>query len=96
QIMIITGCEEGKVTDFPNWQKNLTFALDLQSICDQMYPGLMRPVYFCQRKYNMDLSPNNLLVEMGSCANTLEEAAYSGRLLGSALVKLLDSNQSKE
>lgn len=93
QIMIITGCQEGKVTDFPNWKQNLTFALNLQSVCEDMYPGLMRPVYFCQRKYNMDLSPNNLLVEMGSCSNTLEEAAYSGRLLGSALVKLLDSNQ---
>lgn len=93
QMMIITGCEEGKVTDFPDWQKNLTFALELQSICEEMYPGVMRPVYFCQRKYNMDLSHNNLLVEMGSCANTLEEAAYSGRLLGSALVKMLDSAQ---
>ncbi len=95
QIMIISGCEEGKVTNFPNWKNNLTFALNLQSVCEEMYPGLMRPLYFCQRKYNMDLSPNNLLVEMGSSANTLEEAAYSGRLLGNALVKLLDSTQSK-
>ena len=93
QMMIITGCEEGKVTDFPEWEKNLTFALELQSICEEMYPGIMRPVYFCQRKYNMDMSANNLLVEVGSCANTLEEAAYSGRLLGSALAKLLDKNQ---
>lgn len=91
QIMIITGCEEGNVTDFPNWEKNLTFALELQSVCENLYPGLMRPIYFCQRKYNMDLTHNNLLVEMGSCANTLEEAAYSGKLLGNALVKLLDS-----
>lgn len=95
QMMIITGCEEGKVKDFPNWKKNLTFALELQSICEELYPGLMRPVYFCQRKYNMDLSPNNLLIEMGSCANTLEEAAYSGRLLGNALVKLLDRAETK-
>ena len=93
QMMIITGCEEGNVTSFPNWKQNLTFALNLQSVCEEMYPGLMRPVYFCQRKYNMDLSPNNLLVEMGSCANTLEEAAYSGRLLGTALVKMLDQSK---
>lgn len=95
QIMIISGCEEGKVTGFPDWKKNLTFALELQSVCEEMYPGLMRPLYFCQRKYNMNLSPNNLLVEMGSSANTLEEAAYSGRLLGNALVKLLDSTQNE-
>ena len=69
--------------------------MELQSVCEEMYPGLMRPLYFCQRKYNMNLSPNNLLVEMGSSANTLEEAAYSGRLLGNALVKLLDSTQNE-
>ncbi len=93
QMMIITGCEEGKVTSFPDWKQNLTFALNLQSVCEEMYPGLMRPVYFCQRKYNMDLSHNNLLIEMGSCSNTLEEAAYSGRLLGTALVKMLDQSK---
>ncbi len=91
QIMIITGCEEGSLTDFPNWEKNLSFALKLQSVCEEKFPGLMRPIYFCRRKYNMDLSANNLLVEMGSSANTLEEAAYSGRLLGNALAALLDS-----
>ena len=96
QLMIITGCEEGKVTDFPDWEKNLTFALRLQSVCEEKFPGLMRPVYFCQRKYNMDLSPNNLLVEVGSCANTLEEAAYAGRLLGNSLATLLDRSTNEK
>lgn len=91
QLMIISGCEEGKVKNFPEWEYNLTFALKLQSICEKLYPGLMRPLYFCQRKYNMDCSRNNLLIEVGSCANTLEEAAYSGRLLGQSLAKLLDA-----
>lgn len=91
QLMIISGCEEGKVTDFPEWEHNLTFALRLQSICEELYPGLMRPLYFCQRKYNMDCSRNNLLIEVGSCANTLEQAAFSGRLLGNSLAKLLDT-----
>ena len=96
QLMIITGCEEGKVTDFPDWEYNLIFALELHSTIEENYPGLMRPLFFCQRKYNMDLTRNNLLIEVGSCANTLEEAAYSGRLLGDSLAKLLDSQQQKE
>ena len=37
----------------------------------------------------MNLSHCNLLLEMGSDANTLEEAAYSGRLVGTAIAKLL-------
>lgn len=90
QIMIITGAQEGKVKDFPDWEQNLRFAVRLQQTCETMYPGLMRPILFSQRKYNMNLSHCNLLLEMGSDANTLEEAAYSGRLVGTAIAKLLD------
>ena len=90
QLMIITGAEEGKVEDFPDWEYNLRFALQLQRKCETMYPGLMRPVLFSQRKYNMDITHFSLLIEMGSEANTLEEACYSGRMLASALASLMD------
>lgn len=90
QLMIITGAEEGKVKDFPDWEYNLRFALQLQKKCETMYPGLMRPVLFSQRKYNMDMTHFSLLIEMGSEANTLEEACYSGRMLAHALASLMD------
>ena len=90
QLMIITGAEEGKVEDFPDWEYNLRFALQLQKKCEDMFPGLMRPVLFSQRKYNMDMTRFSLLIEMGSEANTLEEACYSGRLLAAALASLMD------
>ena len=90
QLMIITGAEEGKVEDFPNWEYNLRFALQLQKKCATMFPGLMRPVLFSQRKYNMDMTRFSLLIEMGSEANTLEEACYSGRMLAVALASLMD------
>ncbi len=91
QIMIITGCEGGDITDFPNWEDNLTFALHLQKTAEEMYPGLMRPVFFCNRKYNMYKTKCSLLLEMGSDANTLDEAAYSGRLIGDVLAKLIET-----
>ena len=93
--MIITGAEEGKVTDFPDWEYNLRFALQLQKKCETMFPGLMRPVLFSQRKYNMDMTRFSLLIEMGSEANTLEEACYSGRMLAAALASLMDDYQQK-
>ncbi|MBQ2848361.1 MAG: stage II sporulation protein P [Clostridia bacterium] len=93
QLMIITGAEEGKVTDFPDWEYNLRFALQLQKKCETMFPGLMRPVLFSQRKYNMDMTRFSLLIEMGSEANTLEEACYSGRMLAAALAALMDDYQ---
>ncbi|MBQ7541725.1 MAG: stage II sporulation protein P [Clostridia bacterium] len=91
QVMIISGAEGGNVTDFPNWEKNLRFALRLQDACDRTAAGLMRPIFFCHRQYNMDLTPCSLLVEFGSEANTLEEAVYAGRLFGVALAELLEN-----
>lgn len=90
QIMIITGCEDGDVEDFPNWRKNLTFALQIQNEAQKEFEGLMRPVMFCNRKYNMDLTPCSLLVEFGSDSNTLEEAMYSGFLFGKCLASVME------
>ncbi len=89
QIMIITGAEEGYITDFPYWEDNLRFALCLQKTAEDMYPGLMKPLYLCQRKYNMDTSRCSLLLEMGTDANTLDEAMYSGFLTGKVLSQII-------
>ena len=96
QLMIITGAEEGDVENFPDWEYNLRFALQLQKKCETMFPGLMRPMLFSQRKYNMDMTHFSLLIEMGSEANTLEEACYSGRMLAAALVSLMDEYVKEE
>ena len=95
QIMIIAGSEGGSVTDFPDWEQNLRFALRLQDACERAAPGLTRPLFFCHRQYNMDMTPCSLLVEFGSEANTLEEAVYAGALFGSALAQLLENYVEK-
>ncbi|MDR1629011.1 MAG: stage II sporulation protein P [Oscillospiraceae bacterium] len=89
QVMILTGAEGGRVSDFPNWEQNLDFALTLQNYGENMYAGLMRPIMFCQRKYNLDLGKYSLLLEMGTDGNTLEEAVYAGRLIGNVLATVL-------
>ena len=88
QVMIISGCDDGTM-NMPNYFSNLRFAAALQSSMEGMYPGLTRPVFFCYRKYNMDLSPGALLIELGSHGNTLEQVSYSAELVGNALVSLL-------
>jgi len=90
QVMIITGVNEGNIKDFPNWEKNLAFAAKVQMAGEKQAPGLMRPLFFSPRRYNMNVTPFSLLLEMGSDANTLEEAIYSGRLMGAALADLLE------
>lgn len=92
QIMIIAGCEDGKVTSFPHWEQNLTFALQLHKTAEDLYPGLMRPILFSARKYNMDVVPCSALLEIGSDSNTLAEAEYSGHLIGRAITEFVNNN----
>ena len=89
QISVITGCEDGSVTDFPNWEKNLTFALKLQQQLTTDNPKIARPLLICSRKYNMDLIPCALTIEIGTDANTLVESIYSARIFADSLSKLL-------
>lgn len=92
QIMIISGCQEegGPIEGFPDWKENLVFAVELQNTLEELFAGITRPLYFSPRKYNMDLTHCSLLVEIGSDANTLDEAVYSGRCLGKAVSKILE------
>ena len=96
RMMIISGCEYGKVSNFPNWEYNLRFSSAVMNKANEMYPGLMRPILFSERKYNMDLTKNSFLLEIGTEANTLDEACYSGRLFANALAELLLDEYVKE
>jgi len=90
QVMIITGVREGAISGYADWEENLRFAAKLHVAAEERYPGLMRPLFFAPRKYNMDVTPYSLLLEMGADVNTLEEAVYSGRLIGDVLAGLLE------
>jgi stage II sporulation protein P len=91
QIMIISGCEDGNVTNFPNWEKNLSFAVQLQNKLKNDNPQLVRPLMFCSRKYNMHLTTGSMLLEVGTDSNSFEEAKYSAELAGDALLSLLNT-----
>ena len=95
QIMIITGCEENFIKDFPNWYDNLHFALGLQRQFVIDFPGLARPLYFADRKYDMYKTKNSVLIEVGSDGNTLEQAVYSGKMVGVTLANYLEKYVKK-
>lgn len=89
RMMIIAGAEYGSIENYPDWEYNLRFVLAVQNKVCEMYDGLMRPVLFSQRKYNMDETRNSFLLEVGTDANTLDEACYSARLFATSLGELL-------
>ena len=89
QIQIISGCEDGNVTAFPNWEKNFAFAVKLQQQLVEDNSKIVRPLLLCSRKYNMHLMPCALQIEIGTDANTLLEAVYSAQLFAESLSLLL-------
>ncbi|MCR5653046.1 MAG: stage II sporulation protein P [Ruminococcus sp.] len=89
QIMIMSGYDPDGEYGFPDWEYNLRFALRLQKSCEDNYRGMTRPVDFGEFVYNMNVNTGSLLIEVGTEANTLSEAEYSGKLLGKALAKVL-------
>lgn len=95
RMMIISGCEYNRVKNFPSWEENLKFDLQVQRKVNELYPGLMRPILFSERKYNMYKTHYSFLLEVGTDANTLDEACYSARMFGNALGELLNERHVK-
>lgn len=92
QLMILSGCDDDGSLGFPNWEQNLRLALRLQKQVTNSCPGLARPLDFCARRYNEHMTTGSLLIEVGTDANTLGEAEYSGTLLGKALAQVLNGS----
>jgi stage II sporulation protein P len=95
RMMIIAGAEYGSVTNYPNWEYNLRFDIAIQNKLSEMYDGLMRPILFSERKYNMFETKNSFLLEIGTDGNTLDEACYSARLFAVGLGELLKEEYVK-
>lgn len=89
QIMIMCGNDNYGYYNFPDWEENMSLAVKLQSTAETKYPGITRPLYFGNFMYNMNLAPGSLLIEVGTDANTLEEAVNSGEMLGDVIATVL-------
>lgn len=87
QIMLISCADDGS-GNIPYFRENFAFACTFQQKLETMWPGLTRPVLFDCRYYNQDLSTGSLLIEVGSHGNSLDQAQYSGELIGRTLVSL--------
>ena len=89
QVMLVMGSQSGSVKDYPNWKENLSLAIKLQQKIELKYATLARPILLRSSKYNQNLTTGSLLLEVGTEANTMEEATYSAELVAEALTDLL-------
>lgn len=93
QVMLVVGTDQDGAAH-PGWRQNLTVATHLEELLNTLYPTLARPVNLRSSAFNQALSPGALLVEVGSCGNTIEEAREAGRLFAVSFATLLRENHS--
>ena len=94
KLMLVVGTDAGGL-EHPNWRENLSLAAVLQARMQQDYQGMMRPINLRTERFNQDLAPMDLLVEVGASGNTLEEAVRSGEAFASVLADVLDQYSGK-
>lgn len=82
QLMLVMG------TNYDTWQDNLSLGLKLQAQLERQAPGITRPVNIRASRFNQDLCPGALLVEVGAAGNTHAEALLAAEELARAIVAL--------
>lgn len=89
QVMFVIGTGTDKLKN-DNWKNNLRIAAAVGERIEGLYPGLLRPVLLRDSRYNMHLSKGYMLIEIGSCGNTLEEAKRAAEIVGKAVSEELN------
>ncbi len=95
QLMLVVGTDVSRQSH-EHWQENLSLALKLQFLLQLQAPGIMRPLNLRAQRFNQDLSPGALLVEVGAAGNTWEEAALAARELAIGVAKLAAGTDCRE
>jgi len=87
QLMLVVGSDAGGLYH-PNWEENLSLALKLQHQLEAICPGICRYISLRSERFNQDLMPGMVLVEVGAAGNTLDEALAAMEILAQAIENL--------
>ena len=92
QLMVVMGTNASGLKH-PNWEDNLSLGLKLHAQLERMAPGITRPLCLRSSRFNQDLSPGALLIEVGAAGNSQDEALRGAVLLGEAIAALSKGTQ---
>ncbi len=92
-MLLLTTGENGLY--HPNWQENLKLGLEVQRQMETDYPGLARDLDLSPARYNQHLSPGSFLLEVGTEANTLQEAKNAVSLFADCLAAVLETHRER-
>ena len=80
-------------TNHKRYEDNLSLGLKLQAQLERQVPGITRPLQLRAQRFNQDLSPGALLIEVGAAGNTHAEALLAAQELANAILFLARGTQ---
>ena len=86
QLMLVAGTDANQ--EYPGWEENLALGVKLTAVLESMYPGITKPIQLRAQRFNLDMTPGSILVEVGANGNTQAEALRAVRALGAAIIAL--------
>ncbi len=86
QLMLVAGTDHN--VSYTGWQENLALNVKLTAVLEKMYPGITRPIQLRPQRFNLDMTPGSILVEVGANGNTHTEALVAVRALGAAILAM--------
>ncbi len=87
KLMVVVGTDAGGL-EHPDWQENMSLAVKLHAELETIAPGICRPINFRSQRFNQDLCPGALLIEIGSAGNTRQEALAAAEILARGILDL--------
>ena len=92
QFMTVVGTDF-KGANHPDWTKNLSFALKIQENLMERADRFARTVNLRGAGFNQQYTNGSLLLEVGSCGNTLTEAKRAGALAAIAIADVVSGGK---
>ena len=87
QLMLVVGTDAAGLSH-PRWQENMALAAKLHVTMEKQWKGITRPICFRAERFNQDLMPGMLLVEVGTAGNTQQQALLATDCLAEAIIDL--------
>ena len=87
QLMVVLG------TNHDAYEENLSLGLKLHAQLERQSPGITRPLQLRAQRFNQDLSPGALLIEVGAAGNSHPEAMAAAQQLARAIIALAKGSE---
>lgn len=88
QVMMVMGTD-ATGQKHPNWRVNLSLAVSIQKALTDNWATLARPIVLRTSRFNQHQSTGEILLEVGSHGNTLQEAITAARLFARTIAGMI-------